>query len=328
MNILLTGAFGNIGRSALQAMVDQGHRVRALDVDNRRNRRRARRFSRHDGIEITWGDIREREVVERAASGCDAVVHLAFVIPPLTDVDPTLSEQVNVGGTRQVLEAAATLSPPARVLFASTFDLFGRTQDKEPPRRVSDPVVATDSYSAHKLECEEMVRSSGVDWSIVRFSDVPIIGFRSPSPMMFELPLANRFEVLHTKDAGLALARAVTCDQVWSRVLLVGGGPSCQVTYRDFLEGMLHAMGVGPLPDEAFNSVAWPCDWIDSSDAQLLLDYQRHSFDDIMEEVRHQTRVVRPLIRVVRPIARWFILRGSPYLRESHSFDRAGVAPD
>lgn len=316
VNILLTGAFGNVGQSALDAMADQGHRVRALDVDNPRNRRRARQYSGRPGIEIIWGDIRDRSAVERASSGCDVVVHLAFVIPPLTDIDPTLSEQVNVGGTRHVLEAAAKHSPPARVLFVSTFDLFGRTQDKPPPRRVSDPVVATDTYTAHKLQCEDSVQSSGLDWSIVRLADVPIIGFRSPSPIMFELPLANRFEVIHSKDAGLALARAVTCDQVWGRIVLLGGGPSCQVTYRDFLEGMLNAMGVGTLPDRAFTSRAWPCDWIDSTDAQQLLDYQHHSFADIMEEVRHRTRVARPWIRAVSPIARWFILRGSPYLRE------------
>ncbi len=323
MNILLTGAFGNIGQSAIDAMANQGHRITALDVDNRRNRRRARQYSGRPGIEVTWGDIRDRSVVEHASSGCDVVVHLAFVIPPLTDIDPTFSEQVNVGGTRHVLKAAAKLSPPARVLFVSTFDLFGRTQDKQSPRRVTDPVLATDTYTAHKLQCEEMVQSSGLDWLIVRFADVPIIGFRSPSPIMFELPLANRFEVLHSKDAGLALARAVTSDQVWGRVLLVGGGPSCQVTYRDFLEGMLDAMGLGTLSDRAFTSRAWPCDWIDSTDAQQLLDYQHHSFADIMEEVRHRTRVARPWIRAVSPIARWFILRGSPYLRESRSLDNA-----
>ena len=82
VNILLTGAFGNVGQSALDAMADQGHRVRALDVDNRRNRGRARQFSGRPGIEILWGDIRDRSVVERASSGCDVVVHLAFVIPP------------------------------------------------------------------------------------------------------------------------------------------------------------------------------------------------------------------------------------------------------
>ena len=66
MNILLTGAFGNVGQSALDAMADQGDRVRALDVDNPRNRRRARQYLGRPGIEIIWGDIRDRSAVERA----------------------------------------------------------------------------------------------------------------------------------------------------------------------------------------------------------------------------------------------------------------------
>jgi nucleoside-diphosphate-sugar epimerase len=236
------------------------------------------------------------------------------VIPPLSDADPERAEQVNLGGTKNLVAAAASAATPPRMLFVSTFDVFGRTQDQPPPRRVGDPVVATNAYTAQKIECENVVRDSGLEWMIFRFADVPIIGFRAPHPIMFEIPLANRFEILHTEDAGRAIAAAVTCAEAWGRTLLVGGGPKCQVTYRDFLFGMLDIMGVGALPEAAFTTVQWPADWIDTTDSQQLLQYQHHSFNDILSEVRKLVGIRRVGIRAVRPIAKWVILRKSPYL--------------
>ena len=44
---------------------------------------------------------------------------------------------------------------------------------------------------------------------------------------------------------------------VWGRVLFVGGGPSCQLTYREYLTGLLAAMGIRPLPEHAFSGKEW-----------------------------------------------------------------------
>jgi nucleoside-diphosphate-sugar epimerase len=314
MRVLVTGGFGNVGSSVVRSLLDAGHDVRAFDVRNRVTEQRARAFGTR-GLETTWGDVTDGDAVARAIDGCDALVHLAFVIPPLTDVDPVRSEAVNLGGTRTVIEAARRQSVPPSMLFISTFDVFGRTQSQPPPRRVDDPISATNAYTAQKIACEELVRTSGLEWRIIRLADVPIIGFRKPHPIMFEIPLANRFEVLHTLDAGLAIGNAVTCEEAKGRVLLVGGGPKCQVTYRDFLFGMLDVMGIGPLPERAFGSTEWPSDWIDTDESERLLQYQRHTFDDIIDEVRRLVAYRRYAIRTVRPIAKWFILRTSPYMR-------------
>ena len=70
-------------------------------------------------------------------------------------------------------------------------------QSKPPPRMIDDPLRATDPYTTHKIECEKLVRESGLGWCIFRFTDVPIIGLRDPHPIMFEIGLHNRIEALH-----------------------------------------------------------------------------------------------------------------------------------
>src|SRR5688572_22568796 len=267
MRILLTGAFGNVGSHTLPELLRRGHTVRCLSRLTTASRAAARRY----GVEVVWGDITSPEVVTRATEGVDTVVHLAAMIPPAADEHPERAREVNVDGTANVIAASRAQADPPRLLFASTFDVHGPTLDKPPPRHVDDPLVATNPYTEHKIEGERMVRGSGLDWCILRLADVPILGIRDPHPIMFEIGLDNRIESLHADDAGLAIANALETPAVWGRVLFVGGGPSCQVTYREYLTRLLAAMGVSPLPDEAFSTAEYATDWVDTEESQAKL---------------------------------------------------------
>ena len=160
----------------------------------------------------------------RASAGVDTVIHLAAMIPPAADEQPDRARAVNVDGTANIIAACRAQPEPPRLLFTSTFDVHGFTLDKPPPRHVDDPVMATNPYTAHKIECEAMITESGLAWSILRLADVPILGIRDPHPIMFEIGLDNRIESLHADDAGLAIANALDTPAVWGRVLFIGGG--------------------------------------------------------------------------------------------------------
>ena len=212
--LLLTGAFGNIGSHVLAELLDRGHTVRCFSMPTPADLRSAKRF---DGrVEVVWGDIRDKAAVADAVAGVDTVLHFAAMIPPASEADPDTAEAVNVGGTVNVLEACAAQSTPPKLVFASTFDVHGNTLAKTPPRRVDDPFDAMDDYSRHKIECEQLVHRSNLQWFIPRFVDVPIIGLRKAEPIMYEIGLDNRIEVVHPHDAALAIANALETDEVWA----------------------------------------------------------------------------------------------------------------
>jgi UDP-glucose 4-epimerase len=311
LRVLLTGAFGNIGSHALPELLRQGHAVRCFARDTPRGRKAARALPR--GAEAAFGDVLDAAALRRAAAGVEAVIHLAAVIPPGSEEDPEHARDVNVEGTRHVLAACRGQPRPPRILFASTFDVHGHTLGKTPPRRITDPVVATDAYTAHKIECEAMVRESGLEWCVFRLSDVPILGIRDPHPIMFEIGLDNRIEALHADDAALAIANALRTPEVWGRTLFVGGGASCQLTYREYLTRLLAAMGIDPLPEEAFARKEYATDWIDTEESQRLLRYQRHSFDDIAEAIAASLGWKRHLVPLAKSAAQSAMLKLSPY---------------
>ena len=315
MKVVVTGAFGNIGWSAVQELARQGHTVRCFARYTPARRRAAGRLGAP--LELVWGDLRRPADLRAAVRGQDAIVHLAAILPPASEERPGPARETNVEGTRLLLAAARGEPCPPRVLLASTFDVFGHTQHLPPPRRAGDPVAATDHYTAHKLACEELVRRSGLTWAIFRFADVPPLAGRRPHPIMFRIPLDTRFEVLHPADAALAIANALHCPDVWGRVSLIGGGPACQVRYRDYLGAMLDALGIGRLPEAAFGHEPYPTDWLDTAESQRLLRYQRHSFEEVVRDVARALGPAPVLLRPLRPLARWWILRLSPYWSRS-----------
>lgn len=311
--VLLTGAFGNVGRSFLREVAGRGHEVTTFDLPTRANRRHARRA----GVAARWGDVREPGDVRAAVRGHDVVVHLAAIIPPGSDRDPERAEAVNVGGTVNVIDAARA-EGAIRIVHASSLALFGPTQHLTPPRTLDDPIRPTDPYTNHKAACEALLGESGLDITILRFGAViPLEVLGTIDPLMFEVPLTDRIEFVHTWDVGLALVHAIEREDVSGRTFLIGGGRRCQLYQRELVAKPLEALGIGMLPDTAFGTTPYHTDWLDTTDSQAVLAYQRYSFDDYVEHMLDAVGWRRHAIPLARPLARWWLLRGSPYYRRA-----------
>jgi UDP-glucose 4-epimerase len=318
MKVLVTGGLGNVGRSCLTELLQQKHQVKCFDLNTPANRKRAKSFEGR--VDFVWGDMRQPGEVAAAVQGQDVLVHVAFILPPASDEHAELAQAVNVGGTANLLEAARRLAPPAKIIFISSFSVYGACQHRLPPRTVSDPVQPMDNYNRHKVECESMVRESGLDWCILRLAMVPPKSLGGFTPKMFDTPPGQRTEFVHPDDVGLAVANAVTSDQVWGSILLIGGGHSSQMYFRDFVGRMMEAMGIGRLPDRAFATTACAfSDWIDTVESQRLLHYQRHPFDDFTREIAASLGPMRYGLRLFSPLVRWWMLSQSPYYRARNS---------
>ncbi len=106
-----------------------------------------------------------REAVRNARP--DAVVHLAAESSVAASWQDGLGTfRVNVEGTVNVLEAVAAEASAARVLFASTAEVYGNatrnpTPEDEPPRPLSP-------YAASKAAAELACTASGLDVVVVR----------------------------------------------------------------------------------------------------------------------------------------------------------------
>lgn len=330
MKVLLTGAFGNVGVSTLDELLRQGHAVRCFDLPTPANARRARQYGGrgvHERIEVVWGDLRNPADVSAAVTGVDVVLHVAFIIPKMShtgiesELRPDLAEAVNVGGTRHVIEALQAQPQPPSLIFTSSLHVYGRTQGLPPPRTAADPPQPIEHYARHKVACEEMIRASGLRWAILRLAATLPIALKL-DPGMFDVPLDNRMEYVHTRDVGLALANAVRSEHIWGKTLLIGGGSRCQHVFGDIAARIMAALGLEMLPQEAFATTAFATDWLDTAESQALLHYQTRTLDDYLRDMQQAVGWRRPFVRIFKRPVRRALLAQSPHWRRHQAESR------
>jgi len=151
--ILVTGATGFVGRQVVRELARSGHRVRVLV----RNSGNVAGFVRENDAEVAEGNILDTASLQRACQGVVAVVHLVGII---REKGKQTYARVHVEGTRNVL-AAAQANGVTRLLHMSA----AGTRPMAPSR-----------YHQTKWEAEELVRSSGLKWTILRPSLIYGVG--------------------------------------------------------------------------------------------------------------------------------------------------------
>lgn len=147
--VLITGGTGFIGAWIIRHLPSTT-KVRALDLNPRRDIVDLVVDSDAGRIEWLTGDVSDGETVKRAAADCDAIFHLAGLQLPACQKDPILGARVNVIGTLQVFEAAKAHGIKS-VVYMSTAAVFGADDGSAP-----NPIT---HYGAFKLATEGSARS-------------------------------------------------------------------------------------------------------------------------------------------------------------------------
>jgi dTDP-L-rhamnose 4-epimerase len=146
--VLITGGAGFIGSHVTDLLLSSGNAVRILDS-------LSPQVHRHSSVpdylakdaELVVGDIRDRETVERALNGVDAVIHLAaavgvgqsmYEIVPYTDVNDL--------GTAVLMDALAR-RPVERLVCASSMSIYGEGL----ARRRNGEMVSPDERPTEQL---------------------------------------------------------------------------------------------------------------------------------------------------------------------------------
>ena len=118
MKALVTGATGFVGAAVARALNAIGTEVRVLI-------RRDSDLRNLGGLKVeqAYGDLRDRDSLRRALSGCQQLYHVAAHYA-LWAKDPSVFYEVNVTGTRTLLETARELGIE-RIVYTSTIGAIG-----------------------------------------------------------------------------------------------------------------------------------------------------------------------------------------------------------
>ncbi len=325
MKVLLTGAFGNVGTYTLQELLNRDYEVICFDIKTKRNGKVWKKLTKKGSFKTIWGDITDERSVLEAMDSVDCILHLAAIIPPTSEKIPDLAMKVNVNGTKNIVKAAFTQEKKPKVILVISVSVHGPRMHLEPPIRGDNPFNPTNVYTNSKIKAEKIVRESGLPWTIVRLGAVlPVGGDLSAINEAWEIPLKQRIECIHSRDVGVALANGVKVD-INEEILLLGGGSSCQYTSGEFFKKLFGTVGIKMFPESAFVDPGPPeenpddwyfIDWMDTKEAQALLNFQNSSFEDYLKELKEYLGVLRYLAKLFSPIVYRMLLKKSPYYKK------------
>ena len=163
MKVLVTGGTGFTGKALVKRLIEAGHKVVSLDYQEGLKTDEISSW----GAKVVIGSVTEPAVVERCMEGVDVVHHLAAAFREL-DVPNSYYDEVNVGGTRIVLESAFA-HKVKKFVYCSTCGVHGNVDN--PPADENAPIQPADYYQKTKYEAEPIVNeycAKGMDTVIIR----------------------------------------------------------------------------------------------------------------------------------------------------------------
>jgi nucleoside-diphosphate-sugar epimerase len=325
--VLVTGAFGLVGSATVRQLRADGRSVVATDLDIPANRKKAAALL--PAADVKWTDLTDPGAVAALLDEVRpaAVIHLAAIIPPACYARPALARRVNVDATKHLIDAAEKLPAPPRFVQASSVAAYGARN----PHRITDvltadtPLRPSDIYGAHKVEAEQLVRSSELDWVVLRLGGVLTAEPRFDidlDTIYFEasLPVDGRIQTVDVRDVARAFVAATTAP-VTGETLLIGGDNSHRQVQGDLAPAMTAAMGlVGGVPagrkGNPDSDEDWfATDWMDTTRAAEALNYQRISWPQVVAEMADRMGWRRYPARLGAPLAHELLKRRSPYYR-------------
>ncbi|MBI4335533.1 MAG: SDR family oxidoreductase [Candidatus Omnitrophica bacterium] len=151
---LVTGGAGFIGSNIVEELARRGGRIRVVDNFITGRRENIQPFLKK--IELIEGDIRDIDLMKKAAKGIDYILHqAAFRSVPKSVEDPSLCNDTNVKGTLNVLIAAHEAGVK-RVVYASSSSVYGNCESF--PQKEDVLLSPLSPYGASKLAAEYYCR--------------------------------------------------------------------------------------------------------------------------------------------------------------------------
>jgi uncharacterized protein YbjT (DUF2867 family) len=233
MKIFVTGGTGFVGREVLRRLAASGHEVVALVRPGSESN-----LIESDRIHLHPGDVLEPQSLPEGLRGCAAVIHLVGIIREFPHKGITF-ERLHVHATRNLIEAVTALGVK-RLLHMSA---NGARPDGET------------GYHRTKWQAEELVRASGLDWTMVRPSLIFGPGgefVEMLGDLVRQLPIVPvlgdgkyRMQPVAVGQVAETFVNALALPETIGQSYCLGGGES--YSYDEVLDLVGKALGKAPV---------------------------------------------------------------------------------
>lgn len=222
--IFVTGGTGFVGSAVIDELIARSFDVSALVRDKLPQQK--------DRVHVVKGDLFDTDALASSISGCDAVIHLVGIILENPKKGITF-EKIHFEGTKSIVDATAKAGVKRYIQMSA----LGTGPD------------AKSNYHKTKYFAEQYIRSSGLDWTIIRpslihgekgeFMQMAAKWARGKAAPFLFMPYfgaglfgfggAGLLQPVYVKDVARAFVDAIENPKTIGEVYLLGGAD--QITW-------------------------------------------------------------------------------------------------
>ena len=240
--VLVTGAAGTLGKKVIKYLLSEGkYEVTAVDLKSRNNHKILRKYKKR--MNIIYADVTDANLMEPALKESDYVIHLAGVNPPLADLNPNLSYEIDYKGTENIVRILNFYNPSCHLLFASTATVYGEQENNEVSVSTKIDSSKLGAYAKYKYESEELIKEKLNNYSIYR---LPVI-LCNPHKgnYIFNYNAKETFEITTDEDAAYMFVAALDkIEKLNKKIFNVGGGKYSIISGKDLNNEIIRLYGL------------------------------------------------------------------------------------
>jgi nucleoside-diphosphate-sugar epimerase len=152
--VLIVGGAGYIGSFLADKMLRGGYKVRIVDL-LLYGKDPIKKFT-YESFEFIRGDCRDKNIIEEALDGVDAVVHLGEIVgDPACNIDESFTIETNYAATQMIVELCVKRGIK-RFVFASSCSVYGQNDEEVNEESKLNPISL---YARCKIESEKAIQS-------------------------------------------------------------------------------------------------------------------------------------------------------------------------
>jgi len=202
---LVTGGAGFIGSNIVKILLGRGAKIRVLDNFSTGNRKNIAPFKKNKNFELIEGDLRNYPTVRQVVNGIDFILHQGALPSVSRSIDdPVTTNNVNIQGTLNVLEAAKEFGVK-RIIYASSSSIYGN--NKTLPKTEDMPVNPLSPYALSKYVgeryCQLYYQIYGLETVCLRYFNVfgpnqnPNSRYSAAIPKFISLMKRNKSPIIY-----------------------------------------------------------------------------------------------------------------------------------
>lgn len=225
MKYLVTGGAGFIGSNIVKELLAQGQEVRVLDSFATGKRENILPLMKNSLLTMIEGDLRSFHTVRSAVKGVDYVLHQgALPSVPRSINDPITSNDVNILGTLNILEAAKEFGVK-RVVCASSSSIYGNSETL--PKVETMPINPMSPYAltkyAQERYCQIFFQLYGLETVSLRYFNVfgpnqdPTSQYSAVIPKFIKLIQQNKRPIIYG-DGSQSRDFTYVENNVWANI--------------------------------------------------------------------------------------------------------------